>query len=183
MNIRRAYRAQFWSFDALFAMIIFVAAITILSLAWFNISTELSLSSGSISYIMQLQSQAVAQNIVSAGSPQNWQSIVNLSAPITWERVGVGLASSQGSSSLSPAKLYALQSMVNSNYSTAGLELGTDFNYYITIDSSQFNVTMGMNPVTSNSVTTFLNRKSAYINGVPVEISVYIWSGSTSSVT
>lgn len=179
----KSFKAQFWSFDALFAIVIFMAAITILALAWLNISNELALSSGGASYTMQLQAQAVGQNLVSAGSPADWQSVVSPSSPATWGSVGVGLAVSQGSQALSPAKIYALQSMVNYNYSDAGPVLGTTYNYYIIINSSSFNITMGRNPTTSNAVTTFLNRKSAFVNGVAAQVTVFIWSGSVSSVS
>jgi hypothetical protein len=183
ITLKKGFRAQFWSFDVLFAIVIFMAAITILALAWFNISNELALSNGGASYIMQLQSQAVAQNLVSAGSPADWQSIINPSSPATWGSIGAGLATLQGSQTLSPAKVYALQSMVNYNYSDAGPVLGTTYNYYIIINSSSFNITMGRNPTTNNAVTTFLNKKSAFINGVAAQITVFIWSGSVSSVS
>lgn len=176
-------KAQFWSFDALFAVIIFMAAVTILAVAWLSISNQLSLSTGGVSYTMQLQAQAVAQNLVSSGSPVDWQSVVNTSSTSTWSNVGIGLAATQGSPSLSPAKLYTFMSMVNYNYSDAGLLIGTTFNYYIIINSTNMNITLGKNPLTGNAVTTFINKKSAFINGTPARIEVLIWSGSTASVS
>ncbi len=177
------FRAQFWSFDALFAMIIFLAAITILAIAWLDISNQLSLATGGTSYIMQLQSEAVAQNLMSTGSPADWQSAVNTSSVSTWGDIGIGLAQSQGSPSLSAAKMYALMSMVDYNYSMAGQDLGTSFNYYIIINSSTLNITMGRSPLTGNSVTTYISRKSAFINGEAAQITVMVWSGSVSSVS
>ncbi len=177
------FRGQFWSFDAIFAVVIFMSAITILSIAWLDVSNQLSIASGGTSYIMQLQAQGVAQNLVSAGSPSNWQATLVPNSIGTWSSVGVGLALSPGSSTLSGAKLYALQSMVNYNYSMAGQSLGTTYNYYITISSSSLNITMGENPTTNGAVTTFLSRKSAFLNGAPVQIEVLIWSSSQSSVS
>ncbi len=182
ITMKEGIKAQFWSFDALFAIMIFSVAVTILALTWLNISNELSLSSSNQGFIMQLQAQDVAQSLVSPGSPANWQSTINLTNPSSWIDDGVGLGSSQGSS-LSTTKLYALQSMVSYNYSAAGPALGTEFNYYITMNGGPFNVTMGDNPTTNNAVTTFLSRKSGVINGVPVKIVVYIWSSSVSSAS
>ena len=183
ITLGKTFKAQFWSFDALFAVIIFMAAITILSIAWLSISNQLSLSTGGVSYTMQLQAQTVAQNLVSAGSPSDWQSVVNPNAADTWGNVGVGLATTQGSQSLSQAKLYTLMSMVNYNYSAAGPLIGTTFNYYITINSTSFNVTMGRSPLTGNAVTTFISKKSAFINGTPARIEIFVWSSSTASVS
>ncbi len=179
----KGFKAQFWSLDAIFAVVIFLAAMAILTITWFNVSSQLALATSGNSYIMQLQAQQVAQNLLSTGSPANWQFVVNPASVSTWSGVGAGLASSQGSSSLSPAKLYALQSMVNYNYSDAGPALGTTFNYYITILGGPYNITMGSNPNTGNSLTTFVSKKSAFINGVGVQIQVFIWSGSISSVS
>ncbi len=181
--IGKGFGAQFWSFDAIFAIIIFMSAITILSIAWLDVSNQLSIASGGTSYIMQLQAQGVAQNLLSAGSPSNWQAIVVLHSVSAWTSVGIGLASSPGSSSLSGAKLYALQSMVNYNYSGAGQALGTTYNYYITISGSSLNITLGENPTMNGAVTTFLSRRSAFLNGAPVQIEVFVWSSSTGSVS
>lgn len=180
--IPNAARGQFWSFDVLFALIIFVAAVTILAVAWLDVSSGLAIATGGVSYIMQLQSQTVAQNLLSSGSPDNWPSLINPTAPATWGSVGVGLASSLGSASLSPAKIYALQSMASYNYTAAGPEIGTTYNYYIMITTSVANITIGRNPAGS-AVTTFIARRSALLNGVSAQVVVYIWSGSVSSVS
>lgn len=176
-------RGQFWSFDAVFAIIIFMSAITIIAIAWLNISNQLSLTTAGSAYIMQLQAQQVAQNMLSAGSPTNWQAIVSPNSTGTWTGIGVGLASSPGSANLVPSKLYALQSMVNYNYTDAAQAIGTSYDYYITITGSTMNITMGKNPVTNGAVTTFLGKRDAQINGVPVQIEVFVWSASVDSVS
>ena len=176
-------KGQFWSFDVLFALIIFSAAMTILAVAWLDLSSGLAITTGGVSYIMQLQAQAVAQNLMSPGSPGNWPSLINPTAQSTWSGVGAGLTSSLGSASLSSAKIYALQSMANYNYTAAGPEIGTTYNYYIMITGSAVNITIGRNPTTSNSVTTFIAKRSALLNGVSAQVVVYIWSGSVSSVS
>lgn len=176
-----SFKAQFWSFDIVFAMVIFMSAITILAITWLNISNQLSISNGGIITLMQLQAQQVGQNLASQGTPGNWYSLVNASLPSTYSNIAAGLASSQGSSSLSSQKLYTLLSMVNENYSDAGLAFGATYDYYIIIKGGPFNITMGRNPITNGAVTTFINKRSAFINGIPVTISVYLWSSSSSA--
>ncbi len=176
-------KGQFWSFDIVFAMVVFMAAITILAATWLSISNQLALSSSGIIDLMQLQVQQVAQNLVSAGTPVNWQSIVNTSQPSTFSSVSAGLATSIGSSSISSAKLYTLMSMINKNYSLAGVAFGATYDYYINVVGGPVNVTMGKNPITNGSVTTFISTKSAFLNGVPVTIKVYIWSSHPSAVS
>jgi hypothetical protein len=180
---RGKFKAQFWSFDLVFAMIIFMAAITILAITWLNISNQLSVSNGGIATLMQLQAQQIGKNLVSQGNPGNWDSVVNSSLPSTYSNIAAGLASSQGSSSLSSQKLYTLLSMVNNNYSEAGLTFGATYDYYIIINGGPFNITMGRNPITNGAVTTFISTRSAFINGIPVIIKVYLWSSSTSSAS
>jgi hypothetical protein len=177
-----SFKAQFWSFDLVFAMVIFMSAITILAITWLNISNQLSISTGGITTLMQLQAQQIGQNLVSQGTPGNWEGLVNTSAPATYSKIAAGLASSQGSSSLSSKKLYTLISMVNQNYSDAGLTFGATYDYYIIINGGGLNVTMGRNPTTNGAVTTFVSTRSAFINGIPVIIKVYLWSSNPSAV-
>jgi hypothetical protein len=180
---RNSFKGQFWSFDMVFAMVVFMAAITILASTWLSISNQLALSSSGIIELMQLQVQQVSQNLVSAGTPVNWQSIVNTSQPSTFSDVSPGLAASVGSSSISSAKLYTLISMVNKNYSAAGLSFGATYDYYINLAGGSINVSIGKNPLTNGAVTTFVSTRSAFMNGVPITIKVYIWSSHPSAVS
>ena len=82
-----SFKAQFWSFDLVFAMVIFMSAITILAITWLNISNQLSISTGGITTLMQLQAQQIGQNLVSQGTPGNWEGLVNTSAPASFRSV------------------------------------------------------------------------------------------------
>lgn len=182
-----ALKAQFWSFDVIFAIVIFSFAITILAFTWFNISNQLSLNYGSGSEIMQLQLQSVMQNILSPGTPSNWQSTINTTDPSTWGGVLVGLANSQGSYSLSSAKVYSFISITNynsSNYQATKQMLGTGFDYYITIRSisnigSGIDINIGSNPATNGALTEYVDKAYANLNGVPVMVQVTLWTNTT----
>jgi len=183
----RTLKAQFWSFDVVFAIIIFSFAITILAFTWFNISNQLSLSYGSGSEIMQLQLQSVMQNIMSPGIPSNWQSSINATNQSTWVGVLAGLGSAQDSYSLSPSKIYSLISVANynaSDYQATKQMLGTGFDYYITIESTSnvgagVDINIGSNPANNGALTEYVDKEYANLNGVPVVVQVELWTNTT----
>ncbi len=182
MQKKYSLKAQFWSLDIVFAIVIFSVALTILAYTWLNVNTNLSLSYGNANFIMQTQAQIVARNILTPGYPSNWQSIVNTTNPSTWIGVSAGLSVSEGSTELSIAKIYSLQSMAAYNYTQSEEALGASYNYYIAIDTSAYNITIGKNPLQNGAVTIVTTDEGAFINGVPARVAVYIWSSSKTSV-
>ncbi len=177
-------KAQFWSFDVVFAVIIFSFAITILAFTWFNISNQLALGYGNGSGIMQLQLQSLMQNLFSPGIPNNWQSTINITNPSTWSGVLVGLGTSQGSYELSSNKVYSLISIADNNYQATKQMLGIGFDYYITIRSasdigSGLNIDIGRNPASGGALTAYVEKENADINGVPVIVQVVLWTNTT----
>ena len=177
-------KAQFWSFDVIFAVVIFSTAITIMAFTWFNINNQLSLSYSNGASIMQLQLQSLSQSLLSPGSPSSWQSTVNTTNVSTWSGVSAGLGSGQGSVMLSSPKVYALMSMANYNYQESKQVLGTGFDYYITIKSnpatgSGINVVIGRSPYSNGAKTVYVQYKSAIINGMPVTMQVILWTNTT----
>jgi hypothetical protein len=184
----KALRAQFWSFDVIFAIVIFSFAITILAFTWFNISNQLALNYGNGPGIMQLQIQSVEQNLLSPGIPNNWQSTINTTNPSTWSGVLVGLATTPGSSTLSSGKLYSFMSVAFYNYSATKQMLGTGFDYYITIRSisnvgSGININIGKNPATNGALTEYVEKNYANLNGVPVIVQTILWTNTTLSTS
>ena len=181
-------KAQFWSFDVIFAVVIFSFAVTILALTWFNISNQLSVSYGNGAGIMQLQLQSLTQNLFSPGTPVNWQSSINATNVNTWSGITVGLESSQGSTTLSSNKVYTLLSMANYNYPATKQALGIGYDYYIRITSnsnvgSGINLTIGKNPSNNGALTVYINRGSAVMNGVPVNLQVIVWTNTTLGIS
>ena len=177
-------KAQFWSFDVIFAVVIFSVAITILAFTWFNVNNQLSLSYGSGTTLMQLQAQALSQTIFSTGSPSNWQTRINTTNTLTWSAVSVGLMSTSGTANLSTNKVYTLLSMSNYNYQATKQSLGVAYDYFITIRNNPLygaglNITIGKNPTKNRALTVFVEKRSAFINGIPVALNITLWTNTT----
>lgn len=177
-------KAQFWSFDVVFGVIIFSFAITVLAFTWFNISNQLSLGYSNGASVMQMQLQSLSQNLFSTGTPINWQSAVNTSNSITWGAVSVGLGSAQSPGSLSSSKIYTLLSMSNLNYPASKQALGVGFDYYITIKSiskygSGINISVGSSPYNKTALTIYVANRNSVLNGVPVTVQMLLWTNTT----
>jgi hypothetical protein len=179
----RRLKAQFWSFDAIFAIVIFSASITILAFAWTTVNNQLALSYSDGPLIMQIQEQTLAQTLLSPGSPANWQSVVNTTNPSTWSGIGVGLGNSTHGSSLSMQKIYTLMAMGNYNYQATKQGLGVGYEYFITVYNSGFNVTMGSNPNTGNAVTVYVGEESVDVGGIPSIMKVELWTPQPLAIT
>lgn len=179
-------KAQFWSFDVVFAVIIFSFAITILAFTWFNISNQLALGYSNGGTLMQLQLQTMSQNLLSPGTPSNWQGVVNVTNSTTWSGIALGLAAGPGSSTLSSQKIYTLISMSNYNYPATKQAMGIGFDYYITIKSmpkagagSGINISIGNNPFNNGALTIYVANRNAVLNGVPVTVQTLLWTNTT----
>ncbi|MGC8669552.1 MAG: hypothetical protein ACP5TL_00135 [Candidatus Micrarchaeia archaeon] len=170
-------KAQFWSFDVIFAIVIFGVAITIIAFTWYQISTQLSLSYGNGAAIMELQADTLAKSLLSEGYPSDWESLINTTNSSTWKYVSIGILNRTG---ISIKKLYAFMSMSNSNYQATKQALGIGFDYFIVIESKLYNnginITIGRNPAKNNALTIYVEKRSSFINGVPVEINIYLWT-------
>ena len=180
----KSFKAQFWSFDVVFALVIFGVALTVLTFTWYNINNQLSLAYGSGDIILQLQVKSLASSILSTGVPSDWQSVTNTVNTLTWGNVSIGLASAPSSSNLSSSKLYTMMSMANYNYPATKQLLGMAFDYYIMITSNPtggagLNITMGRNPQSNGARTTYVERRSAFINGIPVSVTIIAWTNTT----
>ena len=173
---------QFWSFDVIFAIVIFTVAMTILAFTWYNINSELAISSGGGGTIMQLQSEVLAQSLMSEGYPAHWYSEINISNPATWQKVSLGIEASNGTE-ISSKKLYTLIAMANTDYGMTKQLLGVSYNYYIIIYNNEINVTIGLNPSANAALTTYVVNKYGYINGQPVKIRIMVWTNTESAVS
>jgi hypothetical protein len=183
-----SFKAQFWSIDVIFALVIFSIAITVLTFTWFNISNQLSLAYGSGDVLLQMQAKSLASSIFSTGVPSSWQDTVSTANTLNWNNISVGLSSAPLSSNLSSSKLYAFMSMANYNYPASKQLLGAMFDYYITITSSPssgagMNITIGRNPQANGAKSTYVEKRSAFINGIPVSVKVMAWTNTTLAVS
>lgn len=178
------FKAQFWSFDVIFAVVIFSFAITILAFTWFTINNELAIGYGNGSGIMQLQLQSLTQSMLSTGTPTNWQSTVDTTNELTWKGVSIGLAESGSGTTLSSSKIYAFASVASYDYQATKQMLGVGYDYYITIKSesgygSGINIGIGSNPASKNALTVYVENRYANLNGIPVVVQVILWTNTT----
>jgi hypothetical protein len=177
-------KGQFWSFDVIFAIIIFSFTITVLAVTWYNLNNNLSISNGNGSNIMQLQLQTLTLNLFTQGSPTNWQSAVNTTNSSTWNYISVGLGANPSGGVLSVNKVYTLASMANSNYQATKQLLGVGFDYYITIKSSNnvtngINMSIGSNPSKNGALTVYVSHTNAIMGGEPVSVEIDLWTNTT----
>ncbi len=176
-------KAQFWSFDVVFAIIIFSIAITILAFTWYSINNQLALGYGSGSVIAQLQAHELAQELLSPGSPAGWQSMVNTTNTNTWANVSIGLSLAPGSSNLSVSKLYALSSMAGYNYQATKQPLGVAYDYYIIISGGAINMTIGSNPSANGALSVYVEKRNAFLGGTPVTMTIMVWTNQPLAVS
>ena len=171
-------RAQFWSFDIIFAIVIFSVALTLLVYTWYNVNSQLSLMYGNGGTIMQLELQSLSRSILSQGSPSYWNSMVNTANSSTWSGISVGLASGPHTTELSQGKLYTLMAMASNStgYQNTKQVLGVGYDYFITIRGGGLNVSIGENQATHGALTTYVNSEQAFIGSTPVSIEVEVWT-------
>lgn len=170
-------KAQFWSFDLVFAMVLFSVTIVILVLVWSGINNQLSLTSNFGPQSMQLQAQAVAGRLLTPGTPVNWNSGIDAGNPSTWSGVSAGLSGGQGS--LSQAKILSLESMSNLDYQATKPLLGVSYDYFITIKGNGVDMGIGLDPAQNGAVTVQSVTESALLNGEPVQVDVEVWTNSS----
>ncbi len=171
-------KAQFWSFDIVFAIIIFIFAIVILTFVWINVSGSYSLSYGANLQHMQAQLQSLGTQILSTGSPPNWNNAMQLGSPGTWANLSIGLGNGT-SGALSQSKVGALLNMSKANYQDVKPALGVSYDYYITITGGGNNDAIGINPAGENITTDQATMIPAVLNGQPVQVQIQLWSNSS----
>ncbi|MGC8586124.1 MAG: hypothetical protein ACP5K5_01085 [Candidatus Micrarchaeia archaeon] len=174
-------KAQFWSFDVIFSIVIFSVAITVLAFTWYQINSQLSIAYGNGAMIMQMQASALASTLLSPGSPSNWNSYVNTTNASTWSGISIGIGTN--TSSIDPNKLYTLMSMANYNYQATKQALGVGFDYYISITGQTsrggaLNISIGENPGTHRALTVYVEKRSSYIDGMPVQVVIELWTNT-----
>lgn len=176
-------KAQFWSFDVIFAMVIFTIALTILGFTWYNVNNQLALSYGTGAILAQLQTHTLAQNLMSTGYPTSWFSIVNTTNTMTWSNVSIGLALAPTSSNLSISKIYALSAMTSNNYQATKQDLGVGYDYYVTIVGGAYNISIGKNPATNDALTVYIEKRSALLKGTPVIVQAIVWTNTSLAIS
>lgn len=182
----KTFKAQFWSFDIIFAIVIFTVAMTILAYTWYNIDNQLALSYGSGTETMQFETQVLAERMLTPGTPADWNALVNTSDVSTWKDISVGLITSSNSSTISPQKVYTLMAMANynnSDYQATKPVMGIGYDYYITITGKDVNIRIGENPATHNALTTYVYKTRAVFGTEPVLMKVIVWTNEPVAIS
>ncbi len=170
-------KAQFWSFDILFAMIIFVSAVVLMTAVWLDISGQYSIGYGNGPQEMQAQLQSLSGRITGTGYPQSWYSAVDPSNSETWNNISIGLGSASGG--ISEKKVEELIAMDSVDYQYTKSLVGTGYDYYIIIGNSNLNITMGMSPAAGNAVSIQSVEKPVTIGGAGAVMTVELWTNTT----
>lgn len=179
-------KAQFWSFDVIFAIVIFTVAMTILAYTWYNIDNQLALSYGSGTETMQFETQVLVEKLLTPGTPADWSSLINTTNPSTWKDVSIGLTSSRNSSSISPQKVYTFMAMANynsSDYQATKTIVGIGYDYYITISGRDINIGIGENPASHNALTTYVYKARSVFGNEPVLVKVIVWTNEPVAIS
>lgn len=174
----KTVKSQFWSFDMVFAIVIFSMAVAIIAVAWSSINSQLSLAYENNANLMQLQAQTLGRSIMLAGSPSNWEGTANTLNVSTWKMASIGIGTGDGAH-LSSWKIAALQSMANHDYYATKQALGVSYQYYIEIYNSNVNLSIGRNPAEYGALTIDTAVSSGYLNGGQVTVKVLVWTNTT----
>lgn len=177
-------KAQYWSIDMVFAMVVFTIAIIILATVWQKTNSEFSVTYGFGVGSMEQQLLSLQQRILSPGYPASWNSFISVNSVSQWDNVSVGLGSGN-SSTLSSQKAMELMAMTNTNYQATKQPLGVGYDYYITIFSpNQYNISIGENPITNNAVAIQTATIPVIIdNGAAGTMRISVWTNTTFGVS
>lgn len=178
-------RAQFWSFDVIFAMVIFGTTLVLLTFAWSSMSGQLSSTYGLGLQSMQEQLQSLQSRILAPGTPNDWASQVNISNTGTWSNMSIGLGTGSGSQ-LSLPKIYTLAAMTNHNstsYQATKQLIGVGYDYYITVKTANVTLAMGSYPFNKDPYAIQTATKSAILNGLPATVQIMVWTNKSFGVS
>jgi hypothetical protein len=175
-------KAQFWSFDLIFAMIISLFALVLLSFTWYNINSQLSLASGFGSGSLSMQAQAEGTQLLSQGRPVNWESVVDISNTLTWYNISIGIGNGTAGG-ISMNKLSTLEAMASYDYQATKEAMGTGYDYYIVLQGNSTSMSIGMNPQASKATDIQVFSEPVVVEGVPENIKIYIWTNSSFGIS
>lgn len=172
---------QFWSFDIMFAIVIFITSMVILTYVWLTLSGQFSLSYGNGINLMQAQIQGLGSGLLLRGSPPDWNSVVNISNTSTWANLNVGFGSAAGG--LSYSKILTFVAMSNYNYQETKSPLGVSYDYYITINGSDYSISIGKNPLVNNAYSIQTLTEPVIINSAPAQMTIDIWTNTSFGIS
>ena len=171
-------KAQFWSFDIIFALFIFIVAILVLTSVWLSISNQFAIANGDNTGSMQNELQQLDSKLLSTGSA-NWQDLVQPTKTSTWQNVSVGLGVGQGSG-LSSGKIETLEAMSSHDYQATKPILGIAYDYYIYIAlNGGLNITIGKSPQGQSATSVQVSSLPIIVAGQKGTLKTEIWTNTT----
>ncbi len=174
-------KAQFWSMDAIFAIVIFGVSIVLITFVWYDVTNQFTLASGYGVGAAQGQLQSLETRLVGPGSPSGWYSTISASNTVTWSNISIGLGST-GQANLSTQKIFTLLAMSNNNYQATKQDLGVGYDYYIIIHGSNYNLAIGSNPAIKNATTEQVATIPVTISGSSAQMQIIVWTNTTFGV-
>ncbi|MGI0141339.1 MAG: hypothetical protein ACREBF_01660 [Candidatus Micrarchaeales archaeon] len=180
-------KLQFFSFDAIFAIVIFTFAVSLLAFMWYTINSQIAVASSGGVQSMQIQLESLSERILGNGYPADWYSIVDTGNTLTWSNISIGIGNG-ASGAVSMQKAAAFASMANGNYPLTKSLLGTGYDYYITIATSNYQIAIGKKPIPqiggplNSGLTQQTTSKAVTINGQAANMQIYIWTNSSFGV-
>ena len=177
-------KVQFWSFDVIFAMVIFGVSLTLITYVWYNISNQYAIASGLGVASMQAQMRGMQESMLLPGAPSNWNSVLNVSNTLSWRNISVGLGTG-GGSAISNSKvqsLFAFSSYNAMTYQATKSLLGVGYDYYIRISARNVSMVMGRNPIAYNAVTVQVSDMPVLIDGRLADLHMELWTNTTFGV-
>ncbi|MEM3791308.1 MAG: hypothetical protein QXL16_01090 [Candidatus Micrarchaeaceae archaeon] len=176
-------RAQFWSLDVIFAIVIFGIALFALTLIWFDINSEFGSSLNNPLPVMQEQLSVLKSELLSQGNPSDWYASINLSNPKSWSNVSIGISYPNGSISLQKAFALSSISMKNlTDYESLKPLLGVSYEYYIAIYLNGSVISIGRNPNLYGAISISSIKVPVAVNGERGIMYIEEWTNNSAGV-
>ena len=177
-------KGQYFSFDAMVSVIIFVLAVSLLTSYWFGVRAIMDAQSDDIAK----DALRLSDSLIGPGNPTTWAEGVAADAlPIQ-----VGLCTDYSSDVLNEDKLVAFRTWsdpntVNYNETkTRGLRISNDFYVNITDSLDEYHYAAGKAPPAGIKNIIIVRRVVAF-NGSdehgtrPMSLNIYLWNNRTIS--
>jgi hypothetical protein len=160
-------KGQIWGLDLIIALIIFIIGLASFFFFYLNYSSDMSDNYQSLTF----DGNAIADSILSEGSPQNWNSS---------NVVSIGILSGN---EINNTKLGNFQYMAVHDYQSTKAIFNTKYDYFFFLE---FNLSIGnssvigigkpgVNPSAINAANLIKINRITVINSKPVGAYVYVW--------
>jgi len=121
-------KGQIWSYDIMISAMVFILALALISFFWWSITATMNAQPTPIFK----ESREFAGDVLSSGSPQSWDSVIDPGDPGTWSAAtSIGLLESDAGLVVSGDKLVALREMDEADHSLLREKLGLGYEFQV----------------------------------------------------